>query len=74
MAKTVTIESGFARPEGGWGAGSSLTSSSLLLPDVETVGVAPPQPPAHDDDDDDDDSDESESSSLPSESSGIFYR
>ena len=73
MAKTVTIESGFARPEGGWGAGSSLTSSSLLLPDVETVGVAPPQPPDHGDDDDDD-SDESESSSLPSESSGIFYR
>jgi hypothetical protein len=65
VAKTDTIESGFQRPEGGWGC---LTASSL--PEAEAV---PTQTP-HNDDDDDNDDDQSESSSLPSESSGIFYR
>jgi hypothetical protein len=74
VAKTFTIESGFTRPEGGW-ANCSLTTSSILLPDVETVVIGPEQLPATDNDNDDDEEDDSEaSSSLPSESSGIFYR
>ena len=67
VAKTDTIESGFQRPEGGWGC---LTASSL--PEAEAVPTQTDPSPHNDDDDNDDD--QSESSSLPSESSGIFYR
>ncbi len=74
VAKTDTIESGFQRPEGGWGC---LTASSL--PEVEAVQTQTDPGPHYDDhndahNDDDNDDDQSESSSLPSESSGIFYR
>ncbi len=75
VAKTDTIESGFQRPEGGWGC---FTASSL--PDAEAVPTEADPRPHNDDDDDahnddeDNDDDKSESSSLPSESSGIFYR
>ncbi len=70
VAKTDTIESGFQRPEGGWGC---LTASSL--PEAEAVPTeATPDRHQNDNDDDDNDDDQSESSSLPSESSGIFYR
>ncbi len=70
VAKTDTIESGFQRPEGGWGC---LTASSL--PEAEAVPTQTDPGPHYDDhNDDDNDDDQSESSSLPSESSGIFYR
>ncbi len=67
VTKTDTIESGFQRPEGGWGC---LMASSL--PEAEAVTTQTDPGPHNDDDENDDD--QSESSSLPSESSGIFYR
>ena len=67
VTKTVTIESGFQRPAGGW---SCLTTSSILEAEAAPEAANDSQP----NDDEDNDDDHSESSSLPSESSGIFYR